>query len=199
MTSPPGRMRRYTALERRMWQALIRWVTRRGPRDGFGYAGPVRPLLWAFVIVSAVETVAVHLILPWLVVRVVVDVLSVYGLLWMLGIVASYRVYPHRLTDDGIRIRHSLFADLTVPRAAIAEVRARRRLLAGSEMLQVEEHAAGRALSIPVSGQTNVEVVLREPTTVDDASGPVTEVRCYADDPEGFLAAAQDQRRQAQQ
>ncbi|WP_426511305.1 PH domain-containing protein [Dactylosporangium sp. McL0621] len=191
-------MRRYAALERLMWQGLARWVLRRGPRDGFGYAGPVRPLLWAFVIVSAVETVAVHLILPWPVVRLVVDVLSVYGLLWMLGIVASYRVYPHLVDEAGIRVRHSLFADIAIPGAAVAEVRARRRLLAGSAMLQVEEHAAGRTLSVPVSGQTNVEVVLREPTPLGTPDGPVTEVRLYADDVDAFLTAAQYQWRQAQ-
>jgi len=181
-----------------MWRALALWVLRRGPRDGFGYAGPVRPLLWAFVIVSAVETVAVHLILPWPVVRIAVDVLSVYGLLWMLGILASYRVYPHLVDDTAVRVRHSLFADLAIPRAAVAQVRARRRLLGGSAMLQVEEHAAGRALSVPVSGQTNVELVLREPTDLGRPEGPVTEVRLFADDADGFLAAAQHQRREAE-
>jgi hypothetical protein len=124
-------------------------------------------------------------------------VLSVYGLLWMLGLLASYRVYPHLVDAAGIRVRHSLFVDITIPGAAVAGARARRRLVAGTAMLQAEEHAAGRTLTVPVSGQTNVEVVLHEPTPLGTPDGPVTEVCLYADDVDAFLTAAQRQWRAA--
>ena len=53
-----------------MWRSLVAWVRRRRPGVGpgdrvFGYAGAILPVLWTFVVLSAVELVAVHLVIPW--------------------------------------------------------------------------------------------------------------------------------------
>ena len=45
-------------------------------------------------------------------------------------------------------------------------------------------------LSVPALRQTRVTVKLQEPTNVGGAQ--VTEVRLYADDPKGFVAAARE-------
>ncbi|HEU4540079.1 MAG TPA: hypothetical protein VFR23_03035 [Jiangellaceae bacterium] len=55
------------------------------------------------------------------------------------------------------------------------------------------QHGARRTvLSIGVSSQTNVRVLLREPVTVKlpKAQQTIVELRCYADDPRGFVDAA---------
>ena len=91
--------RRAVAFELAMYRSLFRWVTRRpdvaAGRRRFSYVGAVAVLLWAFIVVSAVELVVVHVLLPWDTVRLVADVLGVWGLVWMLGLAASYSVHPH--------------------------------------------------------------------------------------------------------
>ena len=66
------------------------------------YVGALSLLLWTFVIVSAIETVALHLVLPWESVRLVADIIGVWGLLWMLGFTASNHVYPAAVGPAGL-------------------------------------------------------------------------------------------------
>ena len=123
--------RKLVMFELSLYRSLYRWVTRRPdvPADAgaFAYVGAVSVLLWAFIIVSAVETVVFHLILPWEVVRLVVDILSIWGLLWMLGMKGTLTVRPHLLDAEGIRVRHGMGAELTIPWDAVGAVRGRRR------------------------------------------------------------------------
>jgi hypothetical protein len=81
----------------------------------FGYARSTTPIIAAFIGVSAIEIPAVHLLVPWETVRVVVDLLGVYGLLWMVGLLALLRTRPHVVTADGLRVRGSGGLDITVP------------------------------------------------------------------------------------
>ncbi|GAA0718179.1 PH domain-containing protein [Dactylosporangium roseum] len=187
-----GIARKVVAIEGNMWRSLALWILRRpthGPGGAaFGYIKPLNAVLWAFIIVSAVETVAFHLILPWPVVRLAVDLLSVYGLVWMFGILAAYKVHLHVVDDRGIRLRHGFFIDVLIPWADIAAVRPGRKFLAGSGTVQVEHDT----VHIVVSGQTNMEIELRRPVAVSlkKVDGPVRRVRFYADDPEALAQAA---------
>ncbi|MET7395211.1 hypothetical protein ABZS66_17145 [Dactylosporangium sp. NPDC005572] len=167
-------MSKWMAYEGRMWLSLYRWI-RRTPHPGYTYIRPLNAVLWAFIIVSAVETVALHLILPWPVVRLVVDVLSVYGLIWMFGVLAGYKVNPHTVDADGIRVRHAFFVEEFVPWENVATVRVGKRYHAENKMRLVE----GTTTSFVVSGQTNVEVA-----TVDEKV-----IRFYADEPDALAAA----------
>ena len=82
-----------------LYKSLFRFVTRRPDvpegATGVRYVGAISVLLWAFVIGSAVELVALHVILPWERVRLAADILGIWGLMWMLGFTASHYVYPH--------------------------------------------------------------------------------------------------------
>lgn len=96
---------RAVSFELALYRSLFRWVTRRtdvpAGTVGFAYIGAVALLLWAFIVVSAIELVVLHLILPWETIRLTVDVLSLWGLTWMLGLTASFNVYPHLATATG--------------------------------------------------------------------------------------------------
>jgi hypothetical protein len=81
----------------------------------FPYAKEVSPLLGAFIVVSALELVVVHLVLPWATVRTVLLVLSIWGLVWMIGFLASMRVFPHLLDEAGLRLRYGTSVDVRVP------------------------------------------------------------------------------------
>ncbi len=179
-----------------IWRSLYRWIARRpkvrADAHGFGYANAVEPVIWVFIVVSAVEVVVVHLLLPWPVVRAIVLVLSVWGLTWMVGMLASVKVNVHELRGDGIRARHGGNVEVFVPWSAVSAVRPQRYDLPSSRAVQLSEGPGGTVLSIGASSQTNVRIILRDPVTVTLPSGEqtISELRCYADDAQGFVEAA---------
>jgi hypothetical protein len=119
-----GRAVRY---ELAMWRSLFRWILRRPAVGGgpFGGEATVMPLLWMFIGPSAAEVPILHLILPWHTARVTSLGLCAYGLLWMVGILASLKVHPHRVGPTGMRIRSGLSYDVIVPWNAVATAPAR--------------------------------------------------------------------------
>jgi hypothetical protein len=187
-------LRRALAHERDVWRSLYRWVARRPTaEDGepFPYAGTLTPVLWTFIGVAAIEVPAVHLLVPWDVVRRIALVVGIYGLVWMVGMLAALRVHPHVVDAEGLRIRNGLSVDLRIAWEQIADVRHRMRSLEGMKLVQVDGEGATRALSVGVGSQTVVDVVLREPVVlpVRQAGGePVGEVRLYADDAKRLVA-----------
>ena len=178
-----------------IWRSLFFWVTRRVPGAGpgvatFSYSRQISPLLGAFIFVSVIELPVVHLLIPWPAVRIVVLIVSVWGLLWMVGLLASMKVFPHLVGPDELRIRYGANLDVGVPWEAVASVGAARGSVDSGRSVMVEDGVA----SVPVMKQTRVEVKLREPTTLALPDGPeeVTALRLYADDPRGFVAAARE-------
>ena len=176
-----------------MWQSLYRWVFRRpGPAgERFPYAAVVTPVITAFIVVSAIELPIAHLLVPWPVVRQVLLVVGIYGLLWMIGMLASYRVNPHSVDDDGLHIRTGGTVHVLVPWDAIGSVRMRRRSYEGSRSIRLLTDGAERTLAFVMGSQTTLDVVLSRPLPLLAFRGdpdPVGEVRLHADD-ERSLAA----------
>ncbi|MCV2488408.1 hypothetical protein OF117_03455 [Geodermatophilus sp. YIM 151500] len=187
----PGRLvRRALAYELGMWRSLARWVLRRGADVGpggvpFGYVRTVGPAHWTFIGVSAVEVPILHFLVPWDAVRTAALAVGLYGLLWMIGVLAGLTVHPHVVDGTGLRIRHGSTVEFLVPWADIAAVRSRRRSLEGMRTLQVHGESPDRVLSVAVSNQTTVDVVLARPLPLLSPRGdaePVTAVRLHADD-----------------
>jgi hypothetical protein len=196
-TRVPPLLRKAAAYELTMWRSLFRWILRRplAPEgaQAFGYASVVTPLLIVFIVVSTIEIPILDLILPWKTVRIIAAALGVYGVFWMIGLLASIRVHPHLVGEPGIRIRNGGSVDFTLPWDAVETVRKRYRSLESGRTVQLDTTGADVVLNIGVASQTSVDIVLREPTVValpKGASEPVREVRCYADDPDGFVSRA---------
>jgi hypothetical protein len=158
--------------------------------DAFPYASAVTPVLWTFVVLSAIEIPLVDWLLPWQSARVALLVAGVYGLLWMVGLLASMKVYPHSVDDGGLRVRSGFAIDVRVPWEEIAGVRVRRRSVEGSRTVVVEEEGERRAVSVTVMSSTQVDVELRTPLVLPLArthGRPVTELRLAADDPAALV------------
>ncbi|MFE9689035.1 hypothetical protein [Micromonospora sp. NPDC005806] len=193
-------LRRVVAYEIGMWLSLGRWLLRRPPAlepgaVAFSYVGVVKPILIAFIVLSAVEIPIFDLILrhtlPWPTVRHTALALGIWGLLWMIGLFAALRIHPHVADAEGLRIRNGFSVDFLVPWAAVARVGARYRSLPASRAVQIEPEEARVILNIVTGKQTSVDVVLREPLDVRlprGSSGPVHEIRLYADDPAALVA-----------
>jgi hypothetical protein len=178
-----------------IWRSLYRWLRRR-PRvtepdaAPFGYASQVTPLLLAFIFLSALEIPIVSLLLPWPAVRYGLLVLGVWGLLWMLGLLASLRTNPHVVSETGLRLRSGFQFDASIPWEQISAIRLRRS--SAHRKLQIE-HSQTRA-SVALQGTTNVEVALREPVPVrflDGRQASVDAILLYADSPIALQTAAQ--------
>jgi hypothetical protein len=187
-------MRTVLRYEMRLWAALFRWVFRRPERVpagsvAFANAGSASTLLTAFIVVSAIEIPVLHLLLPWTVARIISWIVGVYGLLWMIGLMATMRVYPHLVGESGVRIRKSIAVDLTVPWGNIRDLRSRGRSLPPGGRTQFEDGV----LAYGMAGGTTVDLVLVEPITLPEKKTrgePVKEIRFHADHPDALVAAA---------
>ena len=148
----------------------------------------------AFIFVSVLELVVVHLLLPWETVRLIADVLSIWGLVWMVGFLASMKVYPHLLDDVGLPIRYGTTADIAIPWEAVATVTSSRGSVPTRHNVQVERSDEGVVVDVAVLKQTRVDVVLSRPTTVKlpDGTEEITELRFYVDDPRALVARARE-------
>ena len=190
-----GVVRRGLAAEAGGWVSLGRWIGRRPPVPlnalPFPYSGPTTPLLIAFTIVSAVEVVVVDLIVQrWPVPRIILLVLGVWGVTFMLGMLASVRMNPHAVGPDGILVRSGTAVRQSLPWAIVESVTARQHVLENAKSIQVIDGA----VHLVVQSATNVAVKLREPVTVTLPTGDVevTEIRFHADDPQALVAATRE-------
>jgi hypothetical protein len=195
-----GLMQRAAAMEGAMWRSLFRWVSRRPPELGpgevpFPYLGVVKPILGIFIGLSIVEIPILDLIIrkvvPWEPARWIMLMISIWGLLWMVGLYASLKLHPHLVGDRGIRVRMGATGEITLPWADVEAVSKRYRTMPSSKSVQIEDDA----LHLPAASQTSVDVRLARPMTFTLPKGetePVREVRLYVDDPDGFVRQSRD-------
>ncbi|WP_155371493.1 hypothetical protein [Catellatospora vulcania] len=191
-------IRRLWVYEIAMWRSLYRWTLRRPlvtepGAAAFGHASSTTPVIWVFIVLSAIEIPAVDLLLPWESARLTLAFLGVYGLVWMVGLLAMVKTHPHVVAPTGLRLRQSATVLLPVPWENVVSVGTRNRSLPTGRTFQYEQTPDGAVLSIVVLSQTNVDIVLREPTVFQLPKGPtepVTELRVWADDPKAMVAAA---------
>lgn len=195
MTGAGSIVRRLAVMEFRQYAALWSWIRRRPDvppgATGFRYVGIVLPVLWAFIVVSALEVGIVHVVVPWPGVRLVLDILGIWGVLWMLGLTAGLTVHPHLLDDAGLRVRNGVTTDVPVPWEAVAAVGMRQRAREKSRAVQLDRTGDGAVLNVVSGSQTNVDITLRRPLEVELPSGveTVTAIRLHADDARGLVAA----------
>jgi hypothetical protein len=193
----PGLLREALLLELALYRSLARWVARRPDEPPgatpIGYSRLVAPMLWLWIFGSAVEVIVVEVVLrhldqPWAAaLRALLLLLGIWGVAWMLGMLASYRVRPHLLTDTELRARSGARTWLVVPLAVVESTRPVEHELPGViRSLHVDE-----ALALVGAGsRTNLELVLTRPTTVSTSKGEVTvsRVGLWVDEPREIAA-----------
>lgn len=192
-----GLLRHVVEFEIGIWASLYRWIFRR-PRvphrraEAFSYVGAKTAILWAFIGVSAIDIPTAHLLLPWETGRRVMLVLGIWGLLWMVGLLAALKTYPHVIDDQFLRIRYGFRHDIQIPWSAVEAVRNRRRDLPSSRTIHRTAIDDGLMLQVGMNGQTNIDVDLVGPLTVRLPSGTetISAIRCYADEPAVMVASA---------
>jgi hypothetical protein len=165
---------------RALWAAVRR---RRdvGPEDvPLPYADRIGVMLWTTVGLGVLESAVVHLLVPWPTLRWLLLALSVYGLLWVVGLACSLRQHPHVLRDGELLLR---FAHLRTTRVPLAGLVTARRDVRTGHRHNVER--LGVTLSLSVAGETSVELVFDPPVEVEVRGHAErhARVRFFADDP----------------
>jgi hypothetical protein len=191
----PVQVRRLLVHELRAMASLVPWVLRRPPHGvGNGdlaarYTGPQTAMMYGFLFVSVVETVALALVVPWPAVHRMLLVIDVYGVLLILAVHAACVTRPHVVRGDGsLRLRYGALFDLEVPADAIASIRVDRRYPEG-RLVRLGEDGV---LDLSVGSQTTVTVELARPLPFVrplGARGEATGLRFHADDPAAVVAA----------
>jgi hypothetical protein len=184
--------------EVRLYVALARWIARRpdipAGTTAWGYSQMVTPVMWLWIFASAMELPLVHVLVPWEALRISLLIVGVWGLAWMIGMLASYRVYPHLADADGLRVRLGKRADVAVPWRQVAAIRVDDRDLDSTiRTFQPRTTDAGIDLQIGVSARANVHLTLAEPLVVPVKGEQleITALTFLVDDPRAFVAAAQ--------
>ncbi len=193
----PGLLGEALLYELSLYRSLARWVVRRPdipPRaTPIGYSRLVSPMLWLWIFGSTVEVIVVEVVLrhldqPWAAtLRTPLLVLGIWGVLWMLGMLASYRVRPHLLTDADLRVRSGARTWLVLPLEAVESTRPVEHEVPG---VIRSLHVDGALALVGVSSRTNLEMVLAGPTTMPTSKGEVTvsRVGIWVDEPREVAA-----------
>jgi hypothetical protein len=145
-------------------------------------------MLWLWIFGSTVEVIVVEVVLrhldqPWAdALRVPLLVLGIWGVVWMLGMLASYRVRPHLLTDAGLLVRSGARTWLDLPLTAVEATRVVEHEVPG---VIRSLHVDGALALVGAGSRTNLEIILTGPTTVSTSKGEatVTRVGIWVDEP----------------
>ncbi|MGH3096554.1 MAG: hypothetical protein ACRDMV_11225 [Streptosporangiales bacterium] len=197
----PRRFARFLLLEARLWACLARWVAGRH-KQGYGYHGGVRPLIWVAVGLVVVEGAVLDVVLalaipgsPWLWVAAGVHA---YALLLLLGFCGSLVTRPHLLGEEALLLRESVVTEVAVPYAAILGMRTGSYPGYGRSWFKVY---AEREVATLAYTDANIVLTLdREiPLLVNGSlcDTPLGTLYLTADDPRAFVAAIDEVRQAA--
>lgn len=157
----------------------------------FGYTSGSLSIPAAFVVVSLVEMAAVHVIvpIPWL--KIVLLVLSIWGVVVLVGFFAVRITHPHYILGSTVYLRCNHSTVLCTPLRNILNAGAH------SEHAHTYPQILDGTLVLTHFQSTNVRLRFREPVPaeapvsrrqkVDDFHA--TEVLLHVDEPRSFLAA----------
>jgi hypothetical protein len=186
--------RRATVAELRGYQSIYRFVFRR-PRVpagavGFSYHQPILAILIVFIVVSAVEVVVVDFIVHrWAHVRIPLLVISIWGLVWMFGLLFGMLIRPHAVGPDGIRVRYGAEVDLPIAWDDIYSVSKRKRIIQAKEPKVTVDEYGDATLHLRIGDETNIELKPERPLELrlPHGSETVGKVTLYVDEPKAFM------------
>jgi len=124
---PPPLVRLAAAELRLLHLGLLRWGAAPDVPagcQGFAYHRHLTPMAVTLLALQAIEVAIDHLLLAhWSAFAAyVLFVLSDVGLIYMIALIKSFRLYPVLLTPEGVRVRAGLLIDRLVPYDAIARI-----------------------------------------------------------------------------
>lgn len=157
------------------------------------YHRPVTGILTIFIVLSALEVPIVDLIVhPWPFVRIPLLILGIWGVIFMLGMLAGYLTRPHAVGVDGLRIRQSTDLEIALTWDDVLSVARRREIRHNGPKFTPGRSDDAWTLHLPMQDETNLSIELEAPIEVAMPQGvlSIDEIRFWADDPTAFMDAA---------
>lgn len=200
----PRSVAKIVVLEPRLWVCFVRWALgrRRYSEEEFSYhrRSPLGMLVVMVLLVSPVELLLLHLLIPWTWLKILLLVVGIYGAFWVLGFYASLVTLPHRLEEDGLLLRYGVFARGFVPYADVVAIQRDRKVLSKGELfgdvegLRVlpDEDTACFA----IASKTDVLLKLNHARSMEKllrSTPPVNCVRFAVDEPEDMVRRLRQQ------
>src|SRR5699024_6547026 len=192
---------RVVASEVHTFASLGRWIARRPDVPAsvipIGYSRGTLSTPVALSIVAGIELIAVHLLIPWPIVRLILDLGGLYALLMILGLLAGRIVRPHVLTADALVLRSGPNVCVRVPLDALAQVRCDRQIGSSAAEIVGDDHAV-LVLAGPDGTSVTLEltrsVSARVPTYpwVTPKWREVSSIRMHVDAPDAAVELLQD-------
>ena len=188
--------------EPKIWAAVLLWFSGRSRRDdrSFHYSassnlGIVAVVAFCLVLLEGVGGGLLARLAPWPWLSPVLIILSAYAAVWIIGIYASLRAFPHQVTAEGLMLRYGVLGEAWVPWREVDQAGKETRASAdGMDGLSTKDGIA----TFAVGGKTAVTVRLRSSGVVKGflrETAGIGEIRVAADDPDAFLAAITDKTR----
>jgi hypothetical protein len=119
----------------------------------------------------------------------VLIIISVYAAVWIVGIYASLRAFPHLVTEQGLLVRYGVLGEAWIPWGDVEHVvKESHTSPGGMDGLSTNDGIA----TLAVGGRTAVTIRRRSPGTVKGflrETAGISQIRVIADDPDAFLAA----------
>lgn len=190
---PPKLVRPAINEARMLHLALLRWGAPADVPDGsrpFIYHTYLTPMLITFVVLQLIELSVVHfLLMLWNpTVAWVLLALSVWGVIWTIALIKSFRIYPVLLDDTSVRVRSGMIYDFEVPLDRIADY---------ERGFTSEELDAKSVLNLAILSAPNVSLRFASPVVIPTFFGgtrELTGVGLRLDDSAAFIAALSDRR-----
>ncbi|WP_018025076.1 hypothetical protein [Corynebacterium ulceribovis] len=158
----------------------------KSPNEGiFSSHSPLKPVVYAIGGLTVVEMIAVHLLLAEHWSKWVVLVVSLYGLVMLVGFYRALGRHPHLVSEEVITLRGGYRTTISIPRSALASVAECSPGEGGA--LKVADGAA----RMPVLSDVNVRLTTRRPVTLSDlfqGEHQVSTIDVHVDDRAGFIA-----------
>lgn len=182
--------------EPKLWAAIFLWMLGRSRRDArsFHYSassnlGLVSVVVLGLILLEGVGGGLLARLAPWPWLSPVLIIISAYAAIWIIGIYASLRAFPHLVTEQGLLLRHGVLGEAWIPWREVDQV-VKETLVSpgGMDGLSTRDGIA----TFAVGGKTSVTIRRRSPGPVKGflrGTAGISQIRVAADDPDAFLAA----------
>lgn len=159
----------------------------------FGYTRGTLLIPSVFVALSLGELLLVHLLVPWLWLQLVLLVLTLWGVLFVLGLVAARVVHPHSVTVETLQLQWGYQTVLATPLTNIAAVslyanhQHTHPAVAGDSLILTQFQSTNLRIQFIEAVESTSPVAKRhQPSTVQ-----VREALLYVADPKALLQELQ--------
>ncbi len=153
--------------------------------QAFVYHTYLNPMIATFIALQVIELAVVHfLLMLWNpAVAWVLFAVSVYGVIWTVALLKSFRINPVLVSEKSVRVRSGMICDFEVPIAHISDV---------DQPFSKEELERKDVMNLAILSEPNIHLRFADPVSIPRLISGTREIRGVAlrlDDSAGFLNA----------